>query len=59
VEERDACGTGFVASIAGQRSHGLLQMAVEAVSPKPPEGLREPPPRVEEIAAEPATAAAR
>ncbi|MGH7407710.1 MAG: glutamate synthase subunit alpha, partial [Candidatus Methylomirabilales bacterium] len=29
------------------------------VAPKPPEGLREPPPRVEEVAAEPATVGAR
>jgi len=91
VEERDACGTGFVASIAGERRHGILRMGVEAVinlthrgaatgsaraaellarweevlprfwkvAPKPPEGLREPPPRVEEVAAEPATVGAR
>ena len=31
VEERDACGTGFVASIAGERRHGILRMGVEAV----------------------------
>ncbi|MGH7361081.1 MAG: hypothetical protein ACREJI_05660, partial [Candidatus Methylomirabilales bacterium] len=29
------------------------------VAPKPPEGLREPPPRVEEVVAEPATVGAR
>ncbi|MCI0371868.1 MAG: glutamate synthase large subunit [candidate division NC10 bacterium] len=31
VAERDACGTGFVASIAGERRHGILRMGVEAV----------------------------
>lgn len=31
VEERDSCGTGFVASIAGERRHGILRMGVEAV----------------------------
>ncbi|MBI4391302.1 MAG: glutamate synthase subunit alpha, partial [candidate division NC10 bacterium] len=31
AEDRAACGTGFVASIAGERSHGILRMAVEAV----------------------------
>lgn len=49
VEERDAWGTGFVASLP----------QFWKVSPKPPEGLREPPPRVVETAAEPATAGTR
>jgi glutamate synthase (ferredoxin) len=29
--ERDACGTGFVADIAGRRSHVILEMAIQAV----------------------------
>ncbi len=29
--EHDACGTGFVANIDGQKSHAIVQMAVQAV----------------------------
>ncbi len=30
-DERDACGTGFVADVSGRRSHRIVQHAVEAV----------------------------
>ena len=30
-DERDACGTGFVADISGHRSHRIVEHAVEAV----------------------------
>src|SRR5438128_8811870 len=29
--EHDACGTGFVADVAGRPSHRVLQMAIESV----------------------------
>lgn len=32
AQEKDACGTGFVADIAGNKSHAILQKALEAVT---------------------------
>ncbi|MYI81996.1 MAG: hypothetical protein F4056_01320, partial [Chloroflexi bacterium] len=29
--DHDACGTGFVARIDGERSHRIVQLAVQAV----------------------------
>ena len=31
-QERDACGTGFVADIAGKPSFGVLEMALTCVT---------------------------
>ncbi|HET7638655.1 MAG TPA: hypothetical protein VFK47_07935, partial [Ktedonobacteraceae bacterium] len=30
--EHDACGTGFVAQISGEASHGLVETALEALA---------------------------
>lgn len=31
VDEHDACGTGFIAQVSGEPSHGLVEKAVQAV----------------------------
>ncbi len=31
-DERDSCGVGFIADISGQRSHGILEQAILAVT---------------------------
>ncbi|MDV2998845.1 MAG: Ferredoxin-dependent glutamate synthase 2 [Chroococcopsis gigantea SAG 12.99] len=31
VEERDACGVGFIADVKGQGSHGLIEQALQAL----------------------------
>jgi glutamate synthase (ferredoxin) len=32
VEERDACGVGFIASVAGVASHDLIEQALSALT---------------------------